>query len=158
MGMGNNSILSEDLVVSLNQKNVHYLYQASRDICPGMICSIWLDSEDLGLVGDLATEWEKFRRALIGSGVHLLDRPDELKWTGGDIFGQLTVKNVYNAIATKLWKKAIGGWRKKLWLWHYSQKIKLFVLLVVENKFLTWENLQIKGWIGPGYFHLCKRN
>jgi hypothetical protein len=87
LGMGKYSILSEDLVVSLNQKNVHYLYQASRDLRPGTICSIWLDSEELGMVGDLATEWEKFRRALIGSGVQLLDRLDELKWTGGDNSG-----------------------------------------------------------------------
>jgi hypothetical protein len=58
---------------------------------------------------DLATKWEKFRRDLIGSGVQLLYRLDELKWTRGDKFGQLTVKNVYNAIATKLWKK--NNWR-----------------------------------------------
>jgi hypothetical protein len=158
LGMGKDSILSEDLVVSLNQKNVYYLYQASRDLCPGTICSIWLDSEDLGLAGDLALEWEMFRRALIDSGVQLLDRPDVLKWTGGDYSGQLTVKNVYNAIATKQWIKTIGGWRKKLWLWDCPQKIKLFVWLVVENKILTWENLQLRGHIGPGLCHLCKSN
>jgi hypothetical protein len=38
-----------------------------------------------------------------------MDRTDELKWTGGDNSGNLTVKNVYNAIATKLWKK--NNWR-----------------------------------------------
>jgi hypothetical protein len=93
---------------------------------------------------------------LIGSGVQLLDRPDELKWTGGDNSGQLTVKNVYNALATKLWKKTIGGWRKKLWSWDCPQKIKLFVWLAVENKILTWKNLQKRGWVGPGICHLCK--
>jgi hypothetical protein len=63
----------------------------------------------LGLEGDLATEWEKYRRNLIGSGIQLLDRLDELMWTGGDNSGQLTVKNVYNAVASKLWKFKIGG-------------------------------------------------
>jgi hypothetical protein len=127
MGMGKYSILSEDMVVSLNQRNVHFLYKSSQDLRPGTICSIWLDTVDLRLEGDLTTKWERFRRDLIGSGVQLLDRPDELKWMGGDNSGQLTVKNVYNALATKLWKKTIGGLRKKLWLWDCPQKIKLFV-------------------------------
>jgi len=158
MGMEKDSILSADLVVSLNERNVHYLYQATRDLRPGMICSILLDSVELGLEGDLATEWEKFRRDMIGSRVQLLDRPDELNWTGGDKSGKLKVKSVYNALVTKLWKKTIGGWREKLWLWECPQKIKLFVWPVVENKILTWKNLQIKGLVGPGIFHLCKSN
>jgi hypothetical protein len=81
-----------------------------------------------------------------------------VKWTGGDNSGILTVKNVYSAIATKLWKNTIGGWRKKLWLWDCALKIKLFVWLSVENKILTWNNLQRKGWTGPSYCHLCKSN
>jgi hypothetical protein len=150
LGHGKSMILSEDLVTNLNQKSVYYLYQARSELRPGTICSIWLTSDDLGLVGDLALEWEMFRRALIDSGVQLLDRPDVLKWTGGDYSGQLTVKNVYDALETKQWKNSIGGWRKILWLWDCPLKIKLFVWLVAENKILTWENLQLRGHIGPG--------
>jgi hypothetical protein len=57
-----------------------------------MIFSIWLTNDDLGPVGDLALEWEMFRRALIDSGVQLLDKPDVLKWMGGDYSGQLQLK------------------------------------------------------------------
>jgi hypothetical protein len=63
---------------------------------------------------------------------------------------------VYNAVATKLWKFKTGGWRKKLWKWDCPLKIKLFAWLVVENKILTWKNLQKRGWVGPGICHLCK--
>jgi hypothetical protein len=108
------------------------------------------------LEGDLAAEWERYRRNLIGSGIQLTTRSDELKWTGGDSSGQLTVKNVYNALSSKLWKNKIGGWRKKLWSWDCPQKIKLFAWLVIENKILTWKNLQKRGWMGPGICHLCK--
>jgi hypothetical protein len=51
---------------------------------------------------------------MIGSGVQLLDKLDELKWIGGDKSGFLTVKNIYSALASKLWKNTNGGWRKKL--------------------------------------------
>jgi hypothetical protein len=34
---------------------------------------------------------------------------------GGDNSRKLTVKNIYNAVAAKLWKFKIGGWRKNLW-------------------------------------------
>jgi hypothetical protein len=32
LGMGKDSILSQELVALLNQRNVHYLYQASREL------------------------------------------------------------------------------------------------------------------------------
>jgi hypothetical protein len=48
-------------------------------------------------VGDLALEWDFFCRALIGTGVQIQNKEDELIWTGGDNSGILTVKNVYCA-------------------------------------------------------------
>jgi hypothetical protein len=53
LGMGSKAFLSDDLVQALNQKNVHYLYQASRVLRPGTICSTWIDNEDLNLSGFL---------------------------------------------------------------------------------------------------------
>jgi hypothetical protein len=150
MGMGKDSILSNEMILLLNFKNVYLLYQARCAHPQGTICTNWLDSADLGLEGELAAEWEMYRRNLIGSGIHLLESLDELKWTGGDNSGQLSVKNVYNALTKKLWKIKIGGWRRKPWSWDCPQKIKLFSWLVAENKILTWKNLQKRGWTGPG--------
>jgi len=93
LGMGKDTMLSADLVFSLKERNVHFLYEASRDLRPGMIFSIWLDNVESGLEGDLSTEWDNFRRDLIRSGVQLLDRPNELKWMGGDKSRQLKVLN-----------------------------------------------------------------
>jgi hypothetical protein len=102
MGLGKASIFTQERVASVNQRNIHYLYQASKVLRPGMICSTWLESDELDLDGDQAIEWNSFRRSLIGFGVQLTDRPDELKWTGGDNSSILTIKNIYSAIATKL--------------------------------------------------------
>jgi hypothetical protein len=57
-----------------------------------MIFSNWLTSDDLDLEGHLASEWKKFRCALIKTGVQLLMRLDELKWMGGDSLGLISVK------------------------------------------------------------------
>jgi ribonuclease HI len=61
-------------------------------------------------------------------------------------------------MARKFWPLQIAGWRKQLWTWDLAYKIKLFTWLVVENKILTWENLQKKGWEGPSVFPLCSRD
>jgi hypothetical protein len=29
---------------------------------------------------------------------------------------------------------------------------------VIEDKIITWKNLQKRGWVGPGFYHLCKGN
>jgi hypothetical protein len=96
-----------------------------------------------------------FCKALVSSGIHLQPTEDMLLWTGGDHSGMLTVKNVYTALSKKLWPLQIVGWRKHLWSWDLPYKIKLFTWLVVENKLLTWENLQKRGWIGPSICPLC---
>jgi len=140
--MGQDSILSLDLIHNLNnKKNVNLLYQASRDLLQGSISSMWLENNELGLVGESTTECEWYRQNLIGSSIKLVDSPDELKWIGGDSLGQITVKNVYLALSKILWKFKTGGWRRKLWKWDCPLKIKLFAWLLAENKILTWKKL-----------------
>jgi hypothetical protein len=143
---------------NLNQKGVFYLYQAHREPRPGLICSNWITSAELDLEGPLATEWQDFRCAIINNGVQLLMRSDELKWTGDNSSGRISVKNVYEAIENKKQNYVIGGWRKFLWSWDCPLKLKLFTWLVAENKILTWENLQHRGFMGPSYCILCKKN
>jgi hypothetical protein len=99
-----------------------------------------------------------FRRALINAGVQLVEKPDELIWMGGDASGQISVKNVFVAMEKKKWNFVIGGWRKALWSWACPLKIKLFTWLIAENKILTWDILQRRGFLGPSYCQLCKKS
>jgi ribonuclease HI len=66
-------------------------------------------------------------------------------------------------IFMRLQKKGKGA----LWLEdggsHYGPgtcplKLNIFIWLVVENKILTWENLQRRGFIGPSICILCKQS
>jgi ribonuclease HI len=79
-------------------------------------------------------------------------------WIGGDSSGYLTVKNAYLALLSTQNLSIFKGWRKSLWKWDMQQKIKLFLWLAAENKILTWENLQQRGWVGPGRCQLCKKD
>jgi hypothetical protein len=100
-------------------------------------------------------EWGLYCKALIYSGIQLKDRPNMLRWTGGDGSGNLTAKNVYNALASKLWSPKLCGWRRTFWVWDLAPKIKLFTWLLLEDRILTWDNLQRRGWSGPSIFYLC---
>jgi ribonuclease HI len=111
----------------------------------------------LGITGDLAAEWDQFRIALIDSGASIQDKDDELMWTGGDTSGSLTVKNAYLALLSTQGLTSLGGWRQTVWKWDIQLKIKLFIWLAAENKILTWDNLQQKGWEGPSRCQLCKQ-
>jgi len=123
-----------------------------------MICSNWYTSDELELEGNLASERNTFHRALINIGVQMHVRPDELKWTSGNSSALISVKNVYEATKKKKRNFVIGGWRKSMWSCNCPLKIKLFTWLVVENKILTWENLQHRGFNGPSYCILCKKS
>jgi hypothetical protein len=99
-----------------------------------------------------------YRKRLIDAGIALSEAQDELKWTGGDCTGILSTRNVYNAWQLKIWQKNIGGWQRRIWNWDCPQKIKLFSWLLIEDKLLTWNNLNKRGWQGPGLCLLCRGN
>jgi hypothetical protein len=52
----------------------------------------------------------------------------------------------------------IGGWRKSLWTLDFPLKLNFFTWLVAENKVLSWDNLQRRGFEGPRYCSLCKKD
>jgi hypothetical protein len=54
------TLLSEDLILALNQRGVYFLYQANRAPRPGMIGPNWITSVELELEGALAVEWQVF--------------------------------------------------------------------------------------------------
>jgi hypothetical protein len=82
-------------VTALNQKHIFSLAQARNLSDSHHLCNYWLKSSDLDLSGDLASEWDQYRRALIDSRILLQDRADMLMWIRGDKSGVPTVKIFY---------------------------------------------------------------
>jgi hypothetical protein len=158
LGMGDAVLLSKELLVSINRKGIFFLYQAQKEAQVGRITLNWFSSTDLELTRQLQEEWSLFRRALILNGVFLQANPDILKWSGDNSTGLITVKNVYLAAATMKWNNNFGYWCMAMWKWNVPLKIKLFTWLLAENKILSWEILQHRGFSGLGICLLCKLN
>jgi ribonuclease HI len=156
LGLENLSFLSQPLVSMLNQNHYHTLAQVRKQSNNLLLSDYWLTSYDLKLMGNLAVEWDHFRKALIDLGIILQDKEDNLIWSGGDKSGIPSVKNIYRGIVTTKCLKKIDRWQLSIWQWHIQLKVKLFVWLVVEGRILTWESLQVRGWAGPSRCALCK--
>jgi hypothetical protein len=58
LGIGNASILSQEILLVLKNQNIRYLYQAKAQSSWGYIIDQWRSSEDLGLTGNIALEWK----------------------------------------------------------------------------------------------------
>jgi hypothetical protein len=155
LGLGNQSFLSTGLIASLRQRGIHFLYQAKGSGRPGAVLDHWKSNSDLGLVGVEAAEWVRLCRELVSAGITLTDCSDTLIWTGGDNSGNISAKNAYDALASKTWLRSTCWWHNSLWNWDIAPKLKLFTWLLLENKILTWEILQQRGWSGPSVCVLC---
>jgi len=49
-------------------------------------------------------------------------------------------------------------WWKKIWKYKYPLKTRIYMWLALDNKVLTWDNLQKRNKCGPGHCSLCKLN
>jgi hypothetical protein len=151
------SFLSEELITTLNHRQVQHL--------PKLRLRVTLIP--LQRFGGQATSWscrgiklqngQNLHKELCGAGITLIDNTkDELRWTGGDLSGELTVKNCYNAILSTQNLPIWSGWKLKCWKWSVQLKILLFFWLATDNRILTWDILLKKGWVGPGMCYLCR--
>jgi len=62
-------MLSTALITLLRQKKITVLAQAKGSQDHFKYSENWIYSEELGIIGNLANEWDCFHRALIGAGV-----------------------------------------------------------------------------------------
>jgi len=110
LGMGNSSFLSHSILDVLRQQHITVLAQAWRHLNQDSLLSSWINSLDLDISGDMAAEWDHFRRSLQASGVSLYDNEDKLLWIGGDSSGSLLGNNVYVALISTLNLSTLTSW------------------------------------------------
>jgi hypothetical protein len=68
LGMGDKAMLSDELIAFLNQQGIYFLSQASRDARQDAMGQTWIKSAELGIEGDLATEWKNLQEYAYRSG------------------------------------------------------------------------------------------
>jgi hypothetical protein len=157
LGLGEGSFLSSNLLSALKLRQVTTLALAKVGRESVFTAEKWRSSVDLGLTGELASEWNGFISDLRCAGISLTNNSkDELRWTGGDGSGEITVRNAYNAIFTTKNLSFASGWMINCWKWCDQLKVTLFFWLAASNRVLTWDALMQKGWIGPSVCLLCR--
>ena len=72
--MGDNSIISHDLVTELHPKNLFVLKDIQRD--SGL--KYWADTSELGLTGSFAEEWDHYISSPNHGNVTLTESTDKL--------------------------------------------------------------------------------
>ena len=94
-------------------------------------------------------------RSLEIGGIRLDSHPDTLLWDYNKHDGSITAKLVYDCIVHSFSPQANSSFLSKLWAGSLPRKICCFIWLALQNKILTWDNLQKRGWTGPGVCALC---
>jgi ribonuclease HI len=158
LGLGERSLLSDELRTQLQFLNITLLSQVNLRSNNSSLPDRWMNSGDLRLCQPIASEWDRFIKALKGSGISLSACPDSLRWAGGDATGITSVKNFYTALHSQRLVTVDRTWFSLLWRWDIPLKLKLFIWLAGKGKSLTWDALQRRGWKGPGICPLCRRD
>jgi ribonuclease HI len=157
LGLGDRSLLSCDLRSHLRLNNFTQLAHILKQPGGRALPDNWLDSGDLNLSDLSAAEWNLYISALKEAGITLSSRPDSLRWAGGDSTGNLTVRNLYDALLKQKYLAVDRSWFSLIWRWDIPLKIKLFIWLAGKEKSLTWDMIRRRGWEGPGICLLCSK-
>ena len=101
--------------------------------------------EELNLAGDWKLAWDKFVRGLELGRIGLHAQSDTLVWNHNRVGGSATKKSVYEYIVLTSQPPLVNSIHSLIWTSSLPTKIGCFIWLVMENKILTWDNLQRKG-------------
>ena len=116
--------------------------------------------EDLEMGGEWGHLWNKFITGLEYGRIRLTHQKDSLIWSYNRYAGDISIAMGYDLIVHHYHEPSPEHTKVLYMLWYFNipAKIRCFIWLVVMNRVLTWDNLQRRGWQGPGICTLCRLN
>ena len=104
--------------------------------------------------------WNNFILGLEFGRVRLSSHRDSLIWTYLKYAGDISAAKGYDLIVHRCHKSSpdLSKVLDIIWTFNIPAKICRFIWLAVMNRVLTRDNLQKRGWQGPGMCILCRRN
>jgi len=118
----------------------------------------WLSPEYFQMAASYRQDWRNYVTLLNRLGVTLGQEVDRIAWTFNQSDGRVTASLAYDFLWYKVAGQPIRWWAGCIWKWKVPLKLVCFFLLVLHNKILTWDNLCLRGWQGPGLCPLCRMN
>jgi hypothetical protein len=147
--------LTEQLVQSLHSKDFYYLSSLADPNRSTLWAQGWKDPFSLGLIEEESRELELYIHGLKLAQLRLSDSEDVLIWDVAPS-GSYTPKLGYLKCHSDLFLQEPVWWWNKLWKVKSPTKTRLFMWNVLCNKVPTWDNLQKRNFVGPGWCSLCK--
>ena len=154
-GSGLQDILAPDIWEHLEGLGFLFLHQIVDPNQMTIQRQAWRSGVDLGLPVEDIPEWNRYRRILHESHIHLQDRSDELVWEG-DPSGCYTPKAGYVKLCIDFQQCDVKWWWRKVWKLGCPTKARILLWTILENKTPTWDNLQKRNHNGPSWCILCK--
>ena len=85
--------------------------------------------------------------------INLSSSPDRLCWSYDTISRVISAKKVYQQLMQN--SSSTCEWWYSLWYWKAPPHVKVCCWLALENRLLTWDNLNRRGLMDPGLCLLC---
>ena len=156
-GLTSDYILPEDLRLYLEDYGISYLSNAHNWGFATTSAGYWLTVDELYLGGHWKTVWTQYINGLRHGGICIGDETDTLVWMFNKMTGSVKANLMYDLIANISVTSRLADSPIQIWKFHIPQKIICFSWLCLSNWVHTWDNLIKKGWIGPHWCCLCKK-
>ena len=140
MGIWKNFHFPEGLKLFLNQKGIFYLSQLIVE-WKGDI-PIWKEKENLGLFGCWSVAWDAFLTMLRRQGICKMREGDFLRWADSKLDKGPRVNEIYSSLIEQKLEMVHDCCFGILWKVDVPIKMVIFLWLVMNDKKLTWRNLQ----------------
>ena len=157
MGCSDSFSLSRDLLEHLNNRGFFSLRQIADNANTSIWRQEWLSVDALALEERWHDEWGAFRVGLLNSHIRITNEPDELRWVHSQS-GFYSPKMGYDWLMSQKGWEEPNWWAKPLWKLKGPAKTRLFFWCVLQKKVPTWDFLQKRGKMGPGWCSLCKES
>ena len=119
-----------------------------KNVFPGQH-PYWYTADDINIAIDWKVLWEEFTSNLEGARIRINSCSDRLVWDYNHVDGSITANLIYDSIVYASSPPIGCPLLALVWSGIMPLKISCFIWLTLENKILTWNNLQKRGWIGP---------
>jgi len=116
---------------------------------------VWKEEADLSMPPHFRPMWNSVRQNLQGQAIKRPGTKDVLAWNLPRAPSPVHVKGIYVALSFKPAHSDQQIFPFSLWKVACPLKMVLFSWLLFQNRNLSWEVLQKKGWQGPGRCALC---
>lgn len=146
-------LIPDHFIETLHRRGIYFWHQVISTWTNDR--PIWKEAAQINLSEAAVVEWKHIFSHLNLAGLYRNEPVDTITWSGNIKENNIVVADRYFQLCLLQTNHPGNRWFTKFWSPLLPIKITIFFWLVWKNKNLTWENLQVQNWSGPGFCVLC---